>query len=573
VSATGGCKKNTLSLFDRHSGLSFLIDTGADVSVLPASSKDKVSRTPSAPLIAANGSPIRSWGRRSCSLFFGGKRLFKQDFYVAEVTQPILGADFFSNNHLAIDVRGRRVIDLDSKTSYSTCMASSPPNISGLSTCPSNKFSRILQEFPEILVPHFNSSVNKHGVEHFIVTHGPPLHARARRLDDEKLAVAKEEFLKMEKLGIIRRSNSPWASPLHVVPKSNGGWRPCGDYRRLNEATVDDRYPLPHIMDFNGRLTGSRIFSKIDLVKGYHQIPMAESSIPKTAIITPFGLWEFLRMPFGLKNSAQAFQRLMDGVLRDIPFAFVYLDDILIASKSEEEHQQHLRYIFSLLSANGLVVNRDKCVFGVTEIDFLGHRVTTTGIRPMPDRVTAIQNYPVPTNKASLQRFLGMINFYHRFMPGIAGKLAPLHALCRGHGPDIAWSEECQSAFISARSALATATLLHHPKPDATTSITVDASDVAVGAQLEQRHQGRWVPIAFFSKKLSDAEKKYSAFDRELLAAYLAIKHFRHFVEGRHFTLFTDHKPLTFAMASSVDRSRRQTRHRTLQSSRQICST
>ena len=251
----------------------------------------------------------------------------------------------------------------------------------------------------------------------------------------------------------------------------------------------------------------------------------------------------------------------MDGILRDLSFAFVYLDEILVASHSHQEHSQHLHQLFNLLSSNGMVINRDKCVFGASKLDFLGHRISAEGITLFLDRITALRDSRAPGDRTSLQRFLGMINYYHRFLPGIAAVLALLHSQASGKGQHIDWSEECQNVFNKVKEVLSEAVLLHHPQPNAPTSLTVDASNTAIGAQLEQRQGGSWVPLAFLSRKLSDSEKKYSAFDRKLLAPYCAIRHFRHFLEGRPFTLYTDHKPLTSALLRQTERSPRQTRH------------
>ena len=277
----------------------------------------------------------------------------------------------------------------------------------------------------------------------------------------------------------------------------------------------------------------------------------------------PFGLFEFLRMPFGLKNAAQGFQRFMDQVCRGLEdFLFVYIDDILVASTGAKEHRHHLHLLFRRLADHGLVVNVSKCTFGVEVIDFLGHRVTSRGVEPLPEWVEAIRQFPQPQNPKALSEFLGMVNFYHRFVPHAAALMNPLHGLTNAKGQEFQWTPQHRSAFDATKEALSTAALLVHPSPTATTCLTTDASDLAIGGVLEQFLDGQWKPLAFFSRKLDKAQQSYSTFDRELLAMYSAVKHFAYFIEGRKFHIYTDHKPLTFAFSSSSDRwTSRQRRH------------
>lgn len=522
------------------------MDTGASCSILP----HRATTRPSGPrLIGADGTEIPAWGSRQLTVCFGG-RDFSFTFLLAAVSRPILGNDFLAAHNLLVDPAKKRVLDATSLQPIGGGSQSSPSRLVAALQPVAAEVRQLLASFPQV-VNRVGIAPPKalHGVEHHIETTGRPVFAKARRLDPARLRIAKEEFSKMEAAGIIRRSDSPWASPLHMVPKKDGGWRPCGDYRRLNIATVHDRYPLPNIHDSSHRLHGCKVFSKIDLVKGYFQVPVAKADIPKTAIITPFGLFEFLAMPFGLKNAAQTFQRLMDRLFGDLGFCFVYLDDIIVASPDMATHLQHLRQVFTVLQDNGLVINMDKCVFAQSAVDFLGHRVSASSLTPLPGHVDAIRQYPEPQDVKQLQRFLGMVNFYRRFLPGAAGMLRPLTDALAGSSKSLQWSPVMRQAFEDIKAALAGATPLVHPDPAARISLATDASQTHVGGVLQQWQTSGWAPLAFFSAKLNSAQMKYSTFDRELLAAFLAVRHFRFYLEGREFVLFTDHKPLVAAFS------------------------
>lgn len=489
------------------------------------------------------------------SFGFGKKIAWK--FIVADIPIPILGMDFLTHNGLIIDTAKRTIVDPKSGVSVTCENQLGPPHGIRLIN-PEHEFADIIRRYQQLPTsgtpsPGFRNT-------HHIETRGPPVFARPRRLCPEKATEVKRQISELLHDGVIRPSSSNWASPIHLVKKTDGSWRMCGDYRALNTITIPDRYPVPYLQDFTYILSGCTIFSKVDLLRAFHQVPVEECDIAKTAISTPYGAYEYLRMPFGLRNAAQTQQRLMDEVLRGLPFIFVYLDDILVASQNAKEHRSHLRQVFDRIQKYGLVVNLKKSEFGLDNIDFLGHHITKDGIAPSRAKVLAITEYPAPATVSEMRRYLGMLNFYRRFIPHSAAQQSRLQSLIitnkKNDKTPIIWTPETTRAFQDTKDSISNTALLAHPSPNAELSLTTDASDYAIGGALHQTlPDGQVQPLGFFSRRLTPTQVKYSTFDRELEAVAQAIKHFDYWLEGRQFCVYTDHDPLSKAMVKRSQRS------------------
>lgn len=364
--------------------------------------------------------------------------------------------------------------------------------------------------------------------------------------------VAMEDYIRDSlAAGIIRPSSSPVGAGFFFVDKKDKTLRPCIDFRGLNDITVKNTYPLPLINSAFNPLHEATIFTKLDLRNAYHLIRIRQGDEWKTAFNTPLGHFEYLVMPFGLTNAPTVFQNLINDVLRDMinRFVFVYLDDILIYSRNAQEHTRHVRQVLERLLKNRLFVKAEKCEFHTTTISFLGYIISAGEIKMAPEKLTAVRDWPRPETRKQLQRFLGFANFYPRFIRNYSRVAAPLTSLTSVNKPFL-WTSEAEDTFNELKSRFTSAPILVQPDPSQQFIVEVDASDSGVGAILSQRSatDQKLHPCAFFSLRLSPAERNYDVGNRELLAVKLALEEWRHWLEGSEqpFIVWTDHRNLEY---------------------------
>ena len=411
-------------------------------------------------------------------------------------------------------------------------------DIEGLSPEQTSKLHEMLRGYADVISQNDGDLGKTNLVKHRIDTQGAnPIRQPVRRLPIQQRKEVQGMLHDMLKKGVIEHSHSPWASPIVLVKKRDGSHRFCIDFRRVNAVTKKDAQPLPRIDDTLDVLAGSSWFSTLDLASGYWQVGMEECDREKTAFATPFGLFQFKVMPFGLCNAPATLQRLMELVLSGVHWSvcLVYLDDIIIFSKSVDEHLKQLQQVFQCLRAANLKIKPSKCQLFRKSVRYLGHIVSAKGIEADPGKVAAVMQWPVPKGQKDLKQFLGFMSYYRRFVPNFSSIAAPLNKLTEKNVAWV-WGPHCEQAFKQLKQALTHPPILIFPRSDCTFLLDVDACATGVGAVLSQYVDGKEHVVAYASRALSKVERRYCVTRQEMLALVWAVKHFRAYLYGRPFS-------------------------------------
>jgi hypothetical protein len=379
---------------------------------------------------------------------------------------------------------------------------------------------------------------------------------RPYRMPPAELAELKKQLQDLLDKGFIYPSTSPWGCLALFVKKKDESLRLCIDYHPLNAETIKNKYPLPRIDVLFDQLVEAKVFSKIDLRSGYHQIKIQASDIPKTAFSTRYGLYEFLVMSFGLTNAPTYFMYLMNSVfmLELDKFVVVFIDDILVYSKNEEEHVGHLHVVLQRLREHHLYAKLSKCDFWLKEIKFLGHTISQAGIAVDPDKVQEVMNLKPPMTVRQIRSFIGLAGYYRRFIPDFSRIAKPITELLKKEAKFV-WGQKCEDVFHALRQHLTTTPVLAQPESSKPFDVYCDASGTRLGCVLMQDNR----VIAYASRALRPHEQNYPTHDLELAAVVHALKMWRHYLMGTHYNFFTDHKSLKYIF-TQADLNRRQRR-------------
>ena len=414
------------------------------------------------------------------------------------------------------------------------------------------EISNLCSEFPDLFSPVLGTAnCEAYVIELCDVT---PVRSPPYRCAPPKQAILRRMVNELIEQGVVKPSKSPYASPAFLVPKSRGEYRLVVDYRKVNAKIKFDCYPLPTIEQAFEQFAGAQVFSVLDLKSAYFQIPLSAKSRRITAFCTPFGLYEFCKLPMGISVGSQGLSRVVDELFGDLKgkFVFNFLDDLVVYSKSLAEHTSHVHIVLDKLREAGFTLNPDKITLAAKEIQYLGHLISAKGIRVLPDRIDTIREFPCPVNLRSVRRFLGMVGFYARFIPDYSRCAEPLHALKR-KGAKFVWGPAQQSAFEQLKQALCQAPVLQMPDFTKDFVLSTDASDVAVSAVLQQRVEGHLAPIAFYSRLLSPVERRYSTYEKECLAILMGCEKCRSYLEHKEFEIECDNLSLCWLLKRAKD--------------------
>lgn len=446
-------------------------------------------------------------------------------------------------------------VGCDVKRNNSTFLQDPTPLLSHLDPSKQADIRSLLADYSSICsdVPTLcNKMLHDINVEGHDPVRQPPYPVRGEKLD-----VLNKEVQFMLDNGIIEPCSSPWGSPCILVPKSTGGYRLCTDFRRVNQVSKGDNFPIPRLTDLIDNVGHATYVTRMDLMKGFYQVGMTERAKEISAMVVPSGQYRYLRMPFGLSGSPTSFQRIMTDVIRGLNHTDVYIDDICVYDTDWTEHMANLRALFDRLREANLTLNLDKCAFGHAKVQYLGHEVGSGEVKPLAAHVKAILDMPSPTTRKDLRRFLGSVSFYRRFCENLSEVETPLTNLC-SNKVRFNWTAECEKAFQEVKMLIATSPVLTPPDFTKPFVLSTDASGHAVGSVLWQRYGQVKRPVAYFSKKMNRHQRNYSTVEQELLALILSLNHFAYYLTGSpgEIEVETDHNPLTF-LATAKNKNHR----------------